>query len=695
MESQLSLFYGLSFLTVAVAFAFAAYLYLWVKKQRTGNARIQEVSALIREGANTFMRREYKILAKFALVAALVILVLLPSPIWQGNPLENAAMAAAYIAGTVLSAIAGKIGILVATLSNARTAEGAQKGIKPAFLIGFRGGAVMGLLVVGFSLLGVAVVLMLTGDSGILLGFSFGASSLALFAKAGGGIFTKTADISADLTGKVELGIPEDDPRNPAVIADNVGDNVGDVAGMGADLFDSNVAAMASALVIAQSLSGGALANVSMVFCYAILGLLASVIGIATARIGKNGNPTRALNSSTYVTTGIFLALTAAATAIFEGFSWRIWGASAVGLLVGVIIGITTDYFTDDSKPIVRRVAHASGSGPAFTVLSGISYGFISALPAMVGIAVSALVAYKLCEPMGEGYAVFGISLAAVGMLSIVGMIISNDAYGPIVDNARGLAEMGGLGEETIRTADELDSAGNTVKAVTKGFSIAAAGLTVISLLGAFMAEVNGALEAAGRALITGFDIMSPTVFFGVLIGAAVPAVFSAMLILGVDKNAQRMVQEIHRQFDSIPGLREGRKGVKPEYGKCIDIATSGALRELIPAGLMSIAATIAVGFIGGPLAIGGFLLGNIVSGLLIALFMSNAGGLWDNAKKYIESGAEGGKGSKAHKAAVIGDTVGDPFKDTAGPSINTQITVVSLVSSLMSPLFVWFSVFP
>ena len=694
MESQLSLFYGLSFLTVAVAFAFAAYLYLWVKKQKTGNARIQEVSALIREGANTFMRREYKILAKFALVAALVILALLPSPIWQGNPLENVAMAVAYIAGTVLSAIAGKIGILVATLSNARTAEGAQKGIKPAFLIGFRGGAVMGLLVVGFSLLGVAVVLMLTGDSGILLGFSFGASSLALFAKAGGGIFTKTADISADLTGKVELGIPEDDPRNPAVIADNVGDNVGDVAGMGADLFDSNVAAMASALVIAQSLSGGAFANISMVFCYAILGLLASVIGIATARIGRNGNPTRALNSSTYVTTGIFLALTAAATAIFEGFSWRIWGASAVGLLVGVIIGITTDYFTDDSKPIVRRVAHASGSGPAFTVLSGISYGFISALPAMVGIAVSALVAYKLCEPMGEGYAVFGISMAAVGMLSIVGMIISNDAYGPIVDNARGLAEMGGLGEETIRTADELDSAGNTVKAVTKGFSIAAAGLTVISLLGAFMAEVNGALEAAGRALITGFDIMSPTVFFGVLIGAAVPAVFSAMLILGVDKNAQRMVQEIHRQFDSIPGLREGKKGVKPEYGKCIDIATSGALRELIPAGLMSIAATIAVGFIGGPLAIGGFLLGNIVSGLLIALFMSNAGGLWDNAKKYIESGAEGGKGSKAHKAAVIGDTVGDPFKDTAGPSINTQITVVSLVSSLMSSLFVWFSVF-
>lgn len=694
MENQLSLFYGLSFLTVALAFAFAAYLYLWVKKQRTSNARIEEVSLLIKEGANTFMRREYLVLAKFAAVAAVIIFILLPAPVWQGDILNNLAMAIAYIAGTVLSAIAGKIGILVATLSNGRTAEAAKEGLKPAFLIGFRGGAVMGLLVVGCSLLGVAAVLMLTGDSTILLGFSFGASSLALFAKAGGGIFTKTADISADLTGKVELGIPEDDPRNPAVIADNVGDNVGDVAGMGADLFDSNVAAMASALVIAQSLASESFANISMVFCYAILGLFASILGIATARVGKNGSPTRALNSSTYVTTAIFLVLTALATVVFEGFSWRIWGASAVGLLVGVIIGITTDYFTDDTKPIVRRVAHASGSGPAFTILSGISYGFISALPAMAGIAISALVAYKICEPMGEGYAIFGISMSAVGMLSIVGMIISNDAYGPIVDNARGLAEMGGLGEETIRTADELDSAGNTVKAVTKGFSISAAGLTVISLLGAFMSEANHALAEAGKELITGFDIMSPTVFFGILIGAAVPAVFSAMLILGVDKNAQRMVKEIHRQFNSIPGLKEGKKGVKPEYGKCIDIATAGALKELIPAGLMSIVATLLVGFIGGSLAVGGFLLGNIVSGLLIALFMSNSGGLWDNAKKYIESGEEGGKGSEAHKAAVIGDTVGDPFKDTAGPSINTQITVVSLVSSLMSSLFVLFSIF-
>ena len=686
MEANLSLMYVISLFSVLIAFAFAAYLFLWVRRQKSTNARINEVAALIKEGANTFMRKEYRVLSIFAGIAAVIIFLLLPSPVWTGHPGRNLSMAAAYVAGTALSAIAGKIGILVATNANARAAEGARQGVRPAFLIGFRGGAVMGLAVVGFSLLGVCGVLWLAGDSSILLGFSFGASSLALFAKAGGGIFTKTADVSADLTGKVELGIPEDDPRNPAVIADNVGDNVGDVAGMGADLFDSNVAAMTSALVIAQSLGGQA--NTAMVFCYAALGLIASIIGIATARIDKGGSPTRALNASTYVTTGLFIVLTALATLIFRDFSWRIWGASTVGLLVGVIIGITTDYFTDDSKPIVQKVARASRSGSAFTVLSGVSYGFVSALPAMAGIAISALTAYRLCAPMGSDYAMFGIAMAAVGMLSIVGMIISNDAYGPIVDNARGLAEMGGLGEKTIRVADELDSAGNTVKAVTKGFAIGAAGLTVISLLGAYLSEVNEALMAAGKAVITGFDIMDPSVFFGVLIGAAIPAVFSAMLMLGVDKNAQRMVAEIHRQFSSIPGLREGRTGAKPEYDRCIDIATSGALMELIPAGLAAIAATVVVGFVGGPLAIGGFLLGNIVSGLLLALFMSNAGGLWDNAKKYVEAGHEGGKGSKAHKAAVVGDTVGDPFKDTAGPSINTQITVVSLVASLMSGLF-------
>ena len=383
------------------------------------------------------------------------------------------------------------------------------------------------------------------------------------------------------------------------------------------------------------------------------------------------------------------------ATVVF-GFRWEIWAACVLGLLVGVIIGITTDYFTDDSKSPVHNCAHASHTGPAFTILSGVSYGFLSTLPAMVGTGISTLVSYKLCEGIDSAfsseYALFGISMAAVGMLSIVGMIVSNDAYGPIVDNARGLAEMGELGDEVLDITDELDSAGNTVKAVTKGFSISAAGLTVIALLGTFMSEVNSAAAELGYPLVTGFDVMDPLVFFGMLVGAAIPAVFSAMLMLGVDRNAQRMVEEIHRQFNTIEGLKEGK--TDPDYNRCIDLAAAGALKELIPAGAVAILSTIVTGFVGGVPAIAGFLVGNILSGLLLALFMSNAGGLWDNAKKYVESGHEGGKGSEAHKAAVVGDTVGDPFKDTAGPSINTQITVVSLIASLLSTLFLTFALF-
>ncbi len=695
MKYNVTFFLIVSIVVSLLSFIFAAWLYRWVNNRPSSNKRIAEIGGLIKSGANTFLTKEYTMLAKFAGVAALLIFVFLPNPIWMGNFLENLIMALAYLCGTIFSAVAGVIGIRIATIANVKTAEAAQNGIKPAFMSGFRGGAVMGMAVVGGTLLGVTLVMLITNNTTALLGFSFGASSLALFAKAGGGIFTKTADISADLVGKVELGIPEDDPRNPAVIADNVGDNVGDVAGMGADLFDSNVASMAAALVIAASLdkAAGSTANASMVFCYAAAGLFASIIGVATARMGKHGNPTKALNSSTYVTTVIFGVLTAISTWAFH-FEWRIWGASAVGLLVGVIIGIASDYFTDDTKKPVHNVAKASETGAAFTILSGISYGFLSTLPAMIGIAISALAAYKLCEPIGPGYAMFGISMAAVGMLSIVGMIISNDAYGPIVDNARGLAEMGNLGDDVLEITDSLDSAGNTVKAVTKGFAIGAAGLTVIALLGAFISQVNDSAAVLGLQGITGFDIMNPIVFFGLLVGASIPAVFSAMLMLGVDRNAQRMVSEIHRQFKEIVGLKEGKEGVVPEYGKCIEIATTGALKELIPAGLVTIIATIVVGFVGGVQAIGGFLCGNIVSGLLLALFMSNAGGLWDNAKKYIESGNNGGKGSDAHKAAVIGDTVGDPFKDTAGPSINTQITVVSLVSSLMSTLFLTLSIF-
>ncbi len=695
MSVNVTLF--LSIVISFVAFGYAAWLFQWVNKQPQKNATIKKVSKLIQEGARTFLRKQDQILLAFAGVVAVIIFLFLPSPVWNGSFKTNIINAVSYICGTLLSALSGKIGIEVATQANGRSAEAAQEGIKPAFMVGFRGGAVMGMAVVGACVLGVSVVYLLTGSTQAVLCFSFGASSLALFAKVGGGIFTKTADIAADLTGKVELGIPEDDPRNPAVIADNVGDNVGDVAGMGADLFDSNVASLAAALVIARKLDmmSAYHNNVITVFWYAAIGLLASVLGVMTAKIGKKGNPTSALNSSTYVTTGIYAVLTAIVTYVLK-LSWAVWGACILGLLVGVIIGFTTDYFTDDTRKPVHMVAHASRSGPAFTILSGVSYGFLSTLPAMIGTGISTMVSYKLCEGIdpafGQEYALFGISIAAVGMLSIVGMIVSNDAYGPIVDNARGLAEMGGLGDEVLEITDELDSAGNTVKAITKGFSISAAGLTVIALLGTFMSEVNDAAAALNVPGILGFDTMNPLVFFGMLVGAAVPAVFSAMLMLGVNRNAQRMVEEIHHQFNTIEGLKEGK--VDPEYNKCIDIATSGAIKELIPAGMFAILSTIVVGFIGGVSAIGGFLVGNILSGLLLSLFMSNSGGLWDNSKKYVESGNEGGKGSEAHKAAVVGDTVGDPFKDTAGPSINTQITVVSLVASLLSTLFLTISIF-
>jgi len=679
-----------------LAFGVAAWLYTWVKSQPSSNAEVARIGALIQKGANTFLGREYKILAIFVAVVSVLIILFLPSPIWNGDISKNIMMAISYIVGSILSALAGKIGIFVATIANIKSAEAATKDLNNSFMAGFRGGAVMGMAVVGSSLFGVAAVLMLTGDATSVLGFSFGASSLALFAKAGGGIFTKTADVSADLVGKVELGIPEDDPRNPAVIADNVGDNVGDVAGMGADLFDSNVAAMSAALVLGMALDGGVGINTNMIFCYVSLGLLSSIIGVLFGRIGKNGNPSSALNKCTYITTALFAVLTAIATYIFN-FNWRYWGAAAVGLLVGTVIGIASDYFTNDAKKPVQMVAKASKSGPAFTILSGFSYGLLSAFPALLGIAISAVVSYIICDgidPNTKTDALFGISMAAVGMLSIVGMVISNDAYGPIVDNARGLVEMGGLGDKALEITDELDSAGNTVKAITKGFAIGAAGLTVIALLGAYMSEVNDALAEKGMELIQTFDIMNPLVFFGLIVGIAIPGIFSAMLIMGVDRNAQRMVGEIHRQFNDIPGLKEGKEGVVPEYGRCIDIATKGALNELIPAGLMAILATLLVGLFGGVKAIGGFITGNIMSGLLLALLMGNAGGTWDNAKKFVEAGNEGGKGSEAHKAAVVGDTVGDPFKDTAGPSINTQITVVSLVASLTAGLFATFSLF-
>jgi len=665
-----------------LSFLVAAYFYRWVKALPTAEGNLGSIGDWIRAGAYTFLKTEYRVLLRFAGAVVVLILLFYPAPIWQGHVLDNIIMALAYIAGTVLSAVAGWIGISIATIANVKSATAARQGLQTSFMAGFRGGAVMGLAVVGTSLSGASILYLLTSHSEIVLAFSFGASSLALFAKAGGGIFTKTADISADLTGKVELGIPEDDPRNPAVIADNVGDNVGDVAGMGADLFDSNIASIAAAIVLAAPLG-----QVHLIFAFGSLGLLASIIGVLAVRVKPGGHPGKALNNGTYLTTAIFAVLTLAATLLFQ-FEIRLWLATFIGLLSGTVIGFSSELFTSDTGKPVARVAEASQSGPAFTIITGFSYGLISSFPSILGIAIAAVASYKVAEPLGDGYALLGISLAAIGMLSIVGMIISNDAYGPIVDNARGLAEMGSLGDDVLDITDQLDSAGNTAKAITKGFAIGAAGLTVIALLAAFQEIVR---SKTGEIL--SFSILDPVVFFGLMTGIAVPAVFSAMLMMGVGRNAERMVAEIHRQFAEIPGLREGKAGVMPDYNRCIDIATVGAIKELIPAGLLAILVTLAVGFIGGVSAIGGFLAGNITSGLMLALLMSNSGGLWDNAKKYIEAGHFGGKGSEAHKAGVIGDTVGDPFKDTAGPSINTQVTVVSLVASLSASLFMAFSI--
>jgi len=549
--------------------------------------------------------------------------------------------------------------------------------LNKAFPVAFRGGAVMGLSVVGFAMLGISVVYYLTGDPEIVLGFSFGASAMALFAKAGGGIYTKTADVGADLVGKVEMDIPEDDPRNPAVIADNVGDNVGDVAGMGADLFDSYVASIVAVMILGQGMGG---IEVTLPLIFAGMGILASILGVGLVRVGKKGNPGKALNWGTYLTCVIFAVLTFLMSYYLE-FNFGIWGAAVVGLLAGVIIGITTDYFTSIDRTPAIKTAEASKTGAAVNIITGFSYGLISMFPPLLGIAVASAGAYFLAEAFGIS-GVYGVGMAAVGMLSIVGMIVAGDAYGPIVDNAKGIAEQAGLEEEVIDIADRLDAAGNTAKAITKGFAIGAAGLTVLALLAAYQ-EISGAVS---------FNLMDPLVLAGALIGIAMPPLFSALVMLGVGKNAFRMIEEIRRQFREIPGLKEGKEGVKPDYATCVDIATKGALKELILPSVLSIVVTLVVGFVGGIEALGGYLGGSIFSGLIFALLMANAGGLWDNAKKYIEAGAFGGKGSEPHKAAVVGDTVGDPFKDTAGPSLNTMITVMSLVASVFAPLIVMYA---
>ena len=660
------------------------YILRWVKTQDPGSERVKFIGGAIKEGSQAFLNRMFRTLAIFVAIMAAILFVFLPNPLWLTTmPMKNVLLAGAYIFGSICSGVAGYVGMDVATDSNMRSATAAQKGISKAFQISYRGGAVMGLAVVGLALAGVSVVYFITRDPTFIVGFSFGASSMALFAKAGGGIFTKTADIAADLVGKVEMNLEEDDPRNPAVIADNVGDNVGDCAGMGSDLFDSYVASLMAVMLLGVVI-GSYYVELPLVF--AGIGVLTSIIGVFLVNVKEGQEPGPVLNNGTYTATILYLVLSGVATYLL-GYEWRIWGAAACGLIVGVVIGITTDFFTSGDKGPTQRTAEASQTGPAVTIITGFSYGLFSVLPPLVGIGVGSFLAYTLCEGIGPGYGVYGVGIAAFGMLSIVGMVIASDSFGPIGDNAKGIAEMSGMKSETVVILDKLDAAGNTSKAITKGFAIGAAGLTVISILAAFK-------EVADAQIVSKvtFDLMNPVVMAGAFIGVAMPPVFSAMLMLGVGRNAQRMIEEVRRQFREIPGLREAKPGVNPDYAKCVDIATIGAIRELLPATVAIIAATLVVGFVFGIQGLGGYLAGTIFSGLVFALLMSNAGGLWDNAKKYIEEGNLGGKHSDAHKAAVIGDTVGDPFKDTAGPSLNTMVTVIGLVANIFLPLFLLFA---
>ncbi len=690
MDSNIWLFIsiGASVLSIAVAL----YLYFWVKRQTPGTEKAQEVASWIREGAQTYLRRLYIALTVVALVLGFIIAVIFSfdlTEIASGsadlNPAKGISMAVAFVGGAVCSAIAGYMGMGIAVEANVRTATAANDSLNKAFRLSFYAGSVMGLAMVGLAVLGMTIIFLWTGEAEIVLGFSFGASTLALLAKAGGGIYTKTADIAADLVGKVEVGIPEDDPRNPAVVADNVGDNVGDVAGMGADIFDSYVASTVAVMLLGASLGPElqmAYTVLPLILC--TLGIFASLLGIQFVRVGKNGKPGPALNFGTIITT-IFFAIMVVALVFLGDVNIGVLWTTLTGLITGVVIGFTSDYFTSEERKPVHETARVSNSGAAINIITGFSYGLVSIVPSIIGIAVATLLSYYLADLTGLR-GIYGIGISAVGMLSISGMIVSADAYGPIVDNARGIAEMAGMDSEVIATTDTLDAAGNTAKAITKGFSISAAALTVLALFAAY-AEV---VQASGADV--NMSLRDPIVVAGVLLGAMTPPLFSALTMLSVTHNAFDMIEEIRRQFREKPGILAGTE--KPDYATCVGLAAQGALTSLIIPAFLAVGLPLLIGFVLGPNALGGFLGGSIFTGVIFALLMANAGGLWDNAKKYIETGKFGGPGSDAHKAGVVGDTVGDPFKDTAGPSLNTLITVMSLVSSLFAPIIAAFHLF-
>ena len=690
-------------LYIAMAMGVAALVLAFVYARQVtsadpGNDRMVELMGAIRQGSMAFLKREYRALAVFVALMAVLIMVLLP---W-GWPWGGVA----YLSGALLSATAGFIGMRIATAANARTAEAArQGGTEKALPVAFRGGAVMGFTVAGLGLLGFSVgiwlfkeVLALDDWVAIVTAIGLGGSSIALFARVGGGIYTKAADVGADLVGKVEAGIPEDDPRNPATIADNVGDNVGDVAGMGADLFESYVGSLIAPIAFAMLVFGvaGEAFTMQAVFyplMIAAIGMLASIIGSFVVRPGK-ASLAATLERGTWVAAGLTVIGVAILTPLMfgglEGVKnpWGFFIAVVVGLLVGSLVGRISMWFTSDHYKIVKEIARQSQTGPATVVLSGISEGMKSAAYSVIVVAFGMGAAFWAGDLAVDGGGIYGVAIAAIGVLATLGITVSVDAYGPIADNAGGIAEMAHLPPEVREATDELDSVGNTTAAIAKGFAIASAAVTALALFFTFMASINAELEAAGEPIIEHLDILNIWVVVGLFLGSMFPYFFAAQTIQAVGRAANQMIEEVRRQFREIPGLREGDPDAKPDYDKCVDISTSASLREMILPGSLAVALPLIIGFINVEM-LGGFLAGALLSGFLLAIYMANAGGAWDNAKKFIEAGAFGGKGSDAHKAAVVGDTIGDPFKDTAGPSMNIVIKVMTIVSLIFATAFV------